>query len=337
MFDRRVRIGLDVGHYSIKAAIYAADRRRLLELREVELLPGREYIDDKPSDEQKEEAIRAILGTAAEPSPRVKPAVIAALPDEVAICRYFELPQLEKAREDTAVRTAVMKYIPYSLEDAELTYVPIAPLKEDKEMTGIFAVSVRKSMHQSLRQVIEACGASAQHFEIASLALLKQFLAYRPAPSAEYSALINVGSRLTSIIIVRGSSPYYNRSFLLGGRNFTHAFQMGHQSSWKDAEAYKRSYDAMRREIALEPVLQKWLNQVKKTLAAFEAFDKSGDAAVGEIFLTGGGASLKGLDARLQEYVETRVSFERWDRVAPGENQGGAPLASFGVALGIAL
>jgi len=335
-FAKKIHIGLDIGHFSVKAAVLGPNKRDILDLREVEITPARALLEEKPTDEQVTEAIRKATAEYTDKGSGYNPSIACAIQGEGAICRYVEIPKLDRNRQEMAIQSAVLKSISFPLEDAILSHVSV-PVLGRAEGSGIFFFAIKKSATAKLQELTAKSGVKVERFELPAVALIKGFTQNREIPADQFNAIVHIGSILTLIIIMRRGNPYYMREFATAGRDFTYAFQMGAQSTWKEAEEYKHSYDATRMEVPFEPVLARWIDQVRKTLAAFSRLDSSSSSAVSGIYLTGGSSSLKGLDRRLSEALDIPVNVEAWDRLKAEGNLDGKPFGTFTVATGMVI
>jgi type IV pilus assembly protein PilM len=336
VFAKKIQIGLDVGHHSVKAAVTGPNTRELIDLAEAEITPGRTMLDEKSTDEQVAEAIRRVCAQYTDKGSKFNPSVVCALQGEGAVCRYIEIPKLDKSRQELAIQSAVIKNISFPLEEAFMTHFSV-PALSNKDNAGVFFFAIRKSSTARLQQLISKLDIKIDRFEPPTASLIKEFNLNHDTLSDQCTAIIHIGSSHTLMIILRNGSPYYVREFATAGRDFTYAFQMGKQSTWKEAEEYKCAYDATKKEVPIEPVLTKWIEQVKKTLAAFTRLEKSAAIAVESVYMTGGTSSMNGLDRRLSGDLNIPVTVETWGKVKAGKDLGRRSCGAFAVALGMVL
>ena len=336
MFAKKIYIGLDIGHHSVKAAVTGPNKRDIIDLAEAEITPGRTLLDEKSTDEQVTDAIRRVCAQYTDKGSKFNPSVVCALQGEGAVCRYLEIPKLDKSRQELAIQSAVIKNISFPLEEAFLNHIPVPTLTK-KDSAGIFFFAIKKSSTAKLQVLIEKSAVKIERFELPAVSLIRGFNLNHDTVTDQCTAIVHVGSSHTLMIILRNGNPYYVREFATAGRDFTYAFQMGNQSTWKEAEEHKYAYDATKKEIPIEPVLTRWMDQVKKTLTAFSKLEKSAAIAVDGVYLTGGSSNLKGLDRRLSEVLNIPVTVETWGKIKAGGDLGRRLCGAFTVALGMVL
>ena len=228
-FDRTTSIGIDVGCHSIKVAVLSSNKREVANLFEIEIMPDREFIEQCASEESMKIKLEEVLKNFAETNIKFKKDIVTAIPDESSICRYLELPKLEKSKLETAVRSSSLKQIPYSIDEVILNFIPVNPLSAGKDMQGIFFYAIKKTEINKMMELFKKLGITLKSMELSSLALIKEFNLNHGKIPNETIALINIGARSTTIIVLRDGLPYFIRNIAIAGNNFTYAIQMGLQ------------------------------------------------------------------------------------------------------------
>ncbi len=337
MFKTRVSVGIDIGDYSVKVAVVNPHRNQVLHLLEAELLPERAFQEDQFDEPRLLSTVRTVLAPVLDPKARYRPVYSACYRGQDALYRYLELPPLKKGQQETATASAVSKVLSYPVLEASITALPVPLLAPPSPNTGAFVMVFPTSALEQHRQLLTRCGLDIARMEPLPLALLRTLSSNLSGTSGDFVAVLEIGSRRTTILILRDGHPYFARDFALGGTAFTYAFQMAAQCTWQDAEIYKRGYDARAREIAIEPSLTRWLDQVRRSLEAFTRNHPEASLGVRRVYLAGGTSSWTGLDARLAEVLGVPVLPLTWDRLVPPERPPRASLGNYATAMGLAL
>jgi type IV pilus assembly protein PilM len=132
---------------------------------------------------------------------------------------------------------------------------------------------------------------------------------------APVEALVDVGARVTNIVVHQGGVPRFVRILLMGGQDVTDAVAERMGVPQEQAEAIKQQIglgaatDGMDVQAAarvVEAVAASFVDEVRGSLDYYLA--SSGSAPISRLVLTGGGARLGGLAQRLQ--VVARVPVE---------------------------
>lgn len=258
-FGRKASVALDLGSHTVKTASQGKK--------------GLEGLASAPSVEEL----------------KIHGSVIATIPGHGTIGRYLEFPVLSAKELAVAGPAQAWQFIPYPQDATNLSFLQVPALGGDKK-TALFFVADQKERVESGQALLK--GLKVQRMEVPVLALAREFAAEHLSDT--FQALVHCGHTLTHVLVMKGKHPYYYREIRLAGKDFTYAFQQANQSSWEEAEAYKHGTDALAREVGVEPFLQRWLKEVKRSLSASEI-------TVEKVFLSGGSAAWKGLRERLAE------------------------------------
>jgi type IV pilus assembly protein PilM len=129
-------------------------------------------------------------------------------------------------------------------------------------------------------------------------------------------ALVDVGARVTNIVVHEGGVPRFVRILLMGGADVTDMLAERTGTATKDAEALKHevgmsdgSADANHQAAGrvMETAGQTFVDQVRGSLDYYMA--SPGARPIDRIVLTGGGSRLAGLSERL--FNATRITVDR--------------------------
>lgn len=324
MFGSRSLGGVDLGESSLHYAVTERGRRTVTALWSAPLpRESREEASAAPMEE-----IGAALQRQVTPFVREVRSVIQG---RDTLCGYLELPPLKPSEMGTAVSAAAARKIPWPLEEVFLTHLPLRPLDPASPKAAAFWVAVRLDAIERHRALLARAGLVATAIDVPAVALAREAGANHALPAEEFVARVHAGFRLTQVVAVREGSPYYYRDFPLAGGDFTYGVQMGAQSTWADAEIYKRAYQVQRREPAMEAFVTRWLDEVQRSLDHF-------GHPVGRVLLSGGTARMEGLAPRLAEHLGLPVEVDGWDRLRLDRRvDPEAPAPEYKLAVGAAL
>lgn len=137
------------------------------------------------------------------------------LPDTVAkvsLIRFEKVPS--KLQDlDQLIRWQVRKTAPFRVEDAQLSWVPGAPLEGGGRE---FIVSMaRRDVIQSFERVCDASGIHAGIIDIASFSLINAHLAAAGRPDGDW-LLVHLASDYVTLAVVRGSTLVFFRNRTVG-------------------------------------------------------------------------------------------------------------------------
>ncbi len=150
---------------------------------------------------------------------------------------------------------------------------------------------------------------SANCLDVDCLALANSFQCYigKPTKQADsVKALLNIGNRLTQVVIIRDGNLDFVRELQIGGADFTLAISTKLGIDMDAAEVAKLRPQERIEEIkaAAQAVLERFSNEVR---LSFDYYENQVGKAVDEIYLSGGGSSFSGLAKFLKETVDLDV------------------------------
>jgi type IV pilus assembly protein PilM len=172
--------------------------------------------------------------------------VILGIANQKVIVRPIELPYMEKEELDTALRFQVQEFIPIPIEDAILDFDIIEEFMtaDEERMLTVLLVAAHKDMIQSFIEVLRSAGLSTAAIDLKAFALPRSLMP-REVLQAGYEegeaiCLINVGSGITNVTILKDNIPRFARFLLRGGDDFTHSIMSRMDMEWGEAEEIRR-------------------------------------------------------------------------------------------------
>jgi type IV pilus assembly protein PilM len=170
-------------------------------------------------------------------------------------------------------------------------------------------------VHASL-QAVQIAGLSPLMVDLTPFAVIRSLSdTDHLGMGSQVEALVDVGARVTNIVLHQGGVPRFVRILLMGGQDITDAVAERMGVPQAQAEAMKQQLgiglpvegmDAQAAARVVEAVGSAFVDEIRGSLDYYLA--SSGSAPISKLVLTGGGARLGGLAQRLQ--VTTRVPVE---------------------------
>lgn len=324
-----------MGHHSVKAAVFSSDRRDLLDLIEVPVLPDRQHLDEQADVDHVADVVKRVLKPWTTRS-RTDCQLAVAVQGEGTQGLIVQLPSLSKKQIGVAIEVATMRFLPYPTCEASVGTVKISSTAgADGRGTSWFIAAVRKEALEFLNECVQAADLAISTAEINLLPLTRAFTANHPTDPSVLHGLICMGSRLSTLVAIRDGRPLAVRCLPIGGADLTYGHHMGLQTTWREAENVKLASDATAREVAVEPPFRRWLDQVRRSIEAWS--QDGGPGNLQKIMLTGGGAAWRGIAPRLAEHVSLPVEVDHWNRLQPPTERKYAFAGTFATAVGLCL
>jgi general secretion pathway protein L len=271
--------------------------------------------------------------------------VVVAVPGCAVATHLIAMPFADPRRIEATLGFEVEGQLPYDL--AEVTYDwQVLQTKDGK--SDVLVGTARNEELANLLALLAEVGVDPRVITTSALAyqpLLAQRLLgdARPAPDQGAEAILDIGHERTSICVTGPGGLEYARTFALGGKELTRAIANEFKVSFVDAEAWKDNEadvalgpdtpaEVERAAGALLRGLAPLLRELRATLRAHSARFRT---PLARIYLAGGTAKLKGLDALLAR--ELSVEVKRLEPVPPEGAQALGEGAHPGGALAFAL
>ncbi len=296
----RNRVGLDIGS-------------RVIKILEVSTTPDKSILVGlgiKSAPEHSSAAFRDTIKSLAEESKISSKDVNIAVSGPSVIVRFITMPKMKVEELKGAIKFEAEKYIPFNINDCIIDFQVIG--KEDREnKLNILLVAVKRDSVMERIALVESCGFSVEVVDVDAFALANSFMMNFPSPEPDKTAaLINIGATLTNLTIAKNGIIYLVRDMPIGSKDFDAAIAKYLDVDEKAAEAIKIDPKDKLKDIA---VCQKGVfnNLVDEMRLPFSYYENQSGRGVEEIYLSGGGSALAGLDDMFQDAFGAKPIF--WD------------------------
>ncbi|MBF0594212.1 MAG: type IV pilus assembly protein PilM [Candidatus Omnitrophica bacterium] len=333
-------VGLDIGPSSCKAVELVCRNGGYELLRwMVEPVVG---TDDK--------ALSAALGkilSAFGLQAKARP-LITSVSGKGTLIRYVDMPKMSQMDLRRAFAIESDKYFPFP-RDTVYTDCHILSTFDGNRKMSVLVAAVKKDLVESRMKVLKEAGLDSSTVTLNPVAVANAFATFPPdgflggaeAQSFKACAVVDIGETGTNLMIIFAGSPRFNRDIFIGAQ-----------------EIYKRAanllgvpQDEVRGLLAYgKPVnetLQKGVSAVMADLISeirlsFDYFITEKNLAVTQIFLTGDGACIAGVEPAFRQGIDIPVAvwdpFEKMAAASPAVKEGLKPHGSSLIgALGMAL
>jgi type IV pilus assembly protein PilM len=244
--------------------------------------------------------------------------VIIGVANQKVIVRQVDLPWMPADELKKSLAFQVQDFVPMPVEQAVLDFHPLEELVSDngtKVLRGLLVAASRDMVNASL-EAVQKAGLNPVMVDLTSFAVVRSLAdADHLGMGAAVEALVDVGARVTNIVVHEGGVPRFVRILMMGGQDVTDAVAERMGIPQEQAEAMKQQIGAgaaptgMDTEAAsrvIEAISAAFVDEVRGSLDYYLA--SSGSTPISRLILTGGGARLGGLAQRLQ--TMTRVAVE---------------------------
>ena len=231
-----------------------------------------------------------------------------ALPAAAVITKKILLPSgLREEDLEYQVEAEANQYIPFAIEEVNLDFQVIGPAPGNAAEVEVLLAASRKANVEDRVAAAQVAGLKAVVVDIETYAAemsFGQICAQLPGGAVDQCvALIDIGSSVMNVNVLRNGQSVYTRDQQLGGEQLTQMIQNAFGLSLEEAETGKRngglpeSYESD----VLEPFCESVAGEIARALQLFATSTQYNE--VSYIVLAGGCATLSGLD----DLVATRT------------------------------
>ncbi len=218
------------------------------------------------------------------------------------IVREVEIPDLPRAEMAAALPFQVQDVLPIPVETAILDFHPLERTTSaaGPRVRGMLVAASREMVTANVAAV-EAAGLVVQSVDLTPFALLRS-VGSRFGEETGVEAIVDIGARITNIVVHTAGVPRFVRIMLRGGQDVTDALSehLGMDVAEADALKHASSVEPGGTDLAARALAagaQQLIDEVRGSLDYYASSHPSG--AVERIVLSGGGAQLGGLAEEL--------------------------------------
>jgi len=308
MLKRKIKslIGLDIGSRTIKAVELTREGHGFVMtgFGQAEVL----------TEEQRPDAILEVLRDNAFHTKRVVTAVYG----KSVIVRYLSMMRMPDDDLRNAIRYEADKYIPFDVEDVVMDSQPFQDegvVEAAENEMRVLLVAVKKTLIEDHVGLLNGLGLQPTIIDVDSFAVGNAFElarggAFYEEDAGRAIALLDIGANKTNINIFLGSTSYFTREIYLAGDDFTHAIAKRLGLDLDGAEHRKRDPGDHPEEV-MEAVMPTFDDLANEVLLSFDYFENQFDREVEEVYLSGGGARMAGVEEVLERTLNRPT--HRWD------------------------
>ncbi|GLY30588.1 type IV pilus assembly protein PilM [Kineosporia sp. NBRC 101731] len=300
---RRTAIGLDIGTSVVRAVelSFGRDGVTLDRFGQV-VLPEGAVRDGEVVDP---EAVTAAIKTLWSATRFGAKRVVLGVANQRVIVRQLDLPWMEQNELRKSLAFHVADFLPISVEDSVLDFFPLEEVTSEegaRQLRGLLVAAQRDTVLRNV-QCAEKAGLRVESVDLTSFAVLRA-MGRQTDLTVGTEALIDVGARVTNIVVHSAGVPRFVRILLMGGQDVTDAVSEQLGVPLDRAEGLKQNFAQWASGDQMEMVsrtvaatAQDFVDEIRGSLDYYAA--SSPAQHVERIVISGGGSRLEGLAERL--------------------------------------
>lgn len=239
--------------------------------------------------------------------------VVLGVANQRVIVRQADLPWLPSGEMRAALPFQVQDFLPMPVDQAVLDFHVLEEFSDggNRMVRGLLVAASRETVLANVR-CVERAGLRPTMVDLTSFAVLRSM---GKTTSAEVSteALVDIGARVTNIVVHSAGVPRFVRILLMGGQDITDAVAERLGVPPGEAEGLKQQL-GMYRDVdgdlaaasrAVEATAELFVDEVRGSLDYYAASNPG--SPVERVVLSGGGSLLRGLSERLSSATRLPV------------------------------
>lgn len=249
--------------------------------------------------------------------------VAVSMPNEHSFSRVITLPKMDAKDLAAAVTLEVDQSIPLPIDELYYDHSIARTLEDGSQEIQI--VACPKKIPDSYLGVFEALGLETALIE-SNISAVTRIVVHSEAHDVS-TLIVDVGSTACDISVYDGSAIRATGTIDCSGERITQHIAKSLGVSEKQANSIKTRYglelSKKQDQIikAVEPELNKLINEIRKVMRYFSDKEKDG-GSIGQIIILGGGANLPGLSTYITDRtrIPTRLCAP-WNHISFGKLQ----------------
>lgn len=289
-------VGLDIGSFSVKAVkIERSNPYRISALGFKEIEGG-----------NLTEAVREVLSKAGITDKKVN----IGLSGKQVVTRSVLVPDMEESDFKNSLKYEAAKYIPFPVNEVILDSVVLKHRIENNKMLVLIAAAKKDFVEQRVKTILDL-GLEPSVLDIDSLALVNSFNLFQQTnkPQPGIYAVLNLGSRLGSLVFLEDGLFKFSRDISFGGESITQKIGAKLGIDFIQAEKIKLSREMPEEVRAI--IEAGLLDLVGELRLSFDYYESQTGKTVGCVYLSGGASCLKGIENIMGSAMN--IVFEPWN------------------------
>lgn len=226
--------------------------------------------------------------------------VVIGVGNQRVLVRELEMPWMPLAQVRAALPFQVQELLPMSVDEALLDYYPTGEVtgQNGRAIQGMLVAAQRDTVTANVLAV-EGAGLRPSMVDLNAFALLRSMV--RGELLDKVVALVDIGARVTNVVVAARGMPRFVRTLPSGGQDATDAVASALSISAQEAEGVKREIGIgyavpPERQAAAEAIAtptRALIEAVRNTFVYYQGNHPG--AGIETVVLTGGGCHLPGL------------------------------------------
>lgn len=221
------------------------------------------------------------------------------------IVKRIQLPLMSEDELDESINWEAEQYIPFDINDVNIDFhILDATDDEPRDQMDVLLVAVKKEKLTEYTGVVTEAGLNPVIVDVDAFTLENMFAVNYEIMDGEIVALVDIGASVMNINVIKGGAFAFTRDISIGGNRYTETIQRECNVSFEQAEQAKRGESVEGVDPEMLSSIINLMNDkiVSEVVRSFDYFKTtSNNEDISRILISGGGAKIPNLAARLEE------------------------------------
>jgi type IV pilus assembly protein PilM len=254
------------------------------------------------------ELLLSAIESAFESAEIKKDKVVTAVSSRSVIVKRLLMDRMTAEEARALIEMEASSHIPFDIEDVSLDFQVLEPNAGDGKMEVLLVAAKREVIYEHLSLLRDA-GLTPTVIDVDTFAI--QNLHEGVGGEEPLATLVNVGSEVTNVSIVRDGFPLFTRDFSVGCGQYLEALQRDLEIPYEDALRLisTNNLDRTHPEEAGQETIARLSEEIAVGLERSLAYLRSAGEVeeLSAVYLSGGGGNLPVLRERLEERLRLPV------------------------------
>ncbi len=249
--------------------------------------------------------------------------------NQKVVVRLLDFPRMSPEDLKGAINFEAQDHIPMPMDEAVVDYVVLGPPGEGSDLDRILLVAAQKEMITRYSSAVRVAGLKPQGVDVKALSLIRSALPATLFDDEGAVLLLDIGTEITNLVVAQGGGPTLTR-FIPGGSAYlaqavadaaglpeeeaerqlmNPKVRIGPEAEQEEIEEIDSLEEdgldpALRYDVrrGLEDAVQALAEDVQRSIEYH--YSQPGSREVSQVFVSGEGAMVNGIDAYLGDLLE---------------------------------
>jgi type IV pilus assembly protein PilM len=304
---QKTNVGVDVGSYAVKVVEMkpGTTRNEIISVGIKKLLPGA-IVDGEPMDR---DAVVAAISEIYREKGIENIEVASAICGRSVIIKKIKIEEMDDDTAHEVIPLEAEQYVPFEKAELSVDFQVLRRGLSGGQME-VLLVAAKKDKILSHVDLLRDAGLVPVTIDVDAFAVQNAFEINYEYEDGKVYGLIDIGLGATNVGIVREGLPLFNRDIPIGGETFVEGMQRMAGVTSEEARAALEGLPGAQTEESTKAIHSVGEELGMAIERSFSYLSSSGEApSVDQIYLSGGGAKIPGLEKYLEQKLQTPVEI----------------------------